>query len=163
MNNDLHPTAQKFVGAAQTLGLDIKVTQFAISTRTAAEAADALGCEVAQIVKSLVFVVNGVPTMALVSGNNRLDVGKLATACGVGKSKVKRADADVVRQATGFAIGGVPPFAHATSMPIYLDETLWQFAEIWAAAGTPKTVFPLTPEALLQATGGTVIDLRVTD
>lgn len=157
----LHPTAQKVANAARDLGLDIEIKEFTATTRTAADAAAAIGCTVAQIVKSLLFVVNGRPVMALVSGPNRLDEKKLAALCGVGKKKVKRASADTVRQATGFAIGGVPPFGHPTSLPTYIDEDFWQFEVIWAAAGTPNTVFAITPADLARATRGQVVDLKV--
>ncbi|HMR64451.1 MAG TPA: YbaK/EbsC family protein, partial [Anaerolineae bacterium] len=105
----MHPTAQKVADAAQTLGLKIEIKEFEASTRTAQEAAQAVGCDVAQIVKSLLFVVDGQPTMALVSGANQLDEKKLATLCGVSRKKIKRADADTARAATGFAIGGGAP------------------------------------------------------
>ena len=156
----LHPTAQKVADAARELGLDISIKEFTETTRTAEDAAKAIGCTVAQIVKSLLFVVNGQPIMALVSGPNRLDEAKLATICGVGKKKVKRADADTVREATGFAIGGVPPFGHATHLPVYIDQDFWQFEVIWAAAGTPNTVFAITPDALARVAGGVVADLK---
>lgn len=156
----MHPTAQKFVGAAQILGLDIVVKEFEDGTRTAEDAANAIGCTVGQIVKSLLFVVNDQPIMALVSGDNRLDEKKLAALCGVGRKKVKRADAETARVATGFAIGGVPPFGHATKLPTYIDEDFLQYEIIWAAAGTPNTVFAITPQDLLHATQGIVSNLR---
>ncbi|MBE7551955.1 MAG: YbaK/EbsC family protein [Anaerolineales bacterium] len=157
----LHPTAQKVADAARELGLDITIKEFEETTRTAEDAAKAIGCTVAQIVKSLLFVVNGQPVMALVSGPNRLDEGKLAALYGVGKNKVKRADADIVRAATGFAIGGVPPFGHATRLPVYIDQDFWQFEVIWAAAGTPNAVFSITPAELAQVTGGVAADLKI--
>lgn len=156
----MHPTAQKVAEAAHQLGLEIEIKQFTETTRTAEDAANAIGCDVAQIVKSLLFVVDGQPTMALVSGVNRLDEKKLAGLCGVGKKKVKRANADIVREATGFAIGGVPPFGHQTELPIYIDRDFEQFDLIWAAAGTPNTVFPISPADLVRATGGTVATLK---
>ena len=156
----LHPTAQKVADAAHELGLDIKIKEFEATTRTAEDAAQAIGCTVAQIVKSLLFTVNGQATMALVSGPNRLDEKKLAALCGVGKKKVKRADADTVRRATGFAIGGVPPFGHPTELPVYIDEDFRQFEVVWAAAGTPNAVFAITPDELARATGGRVVDLK---
>ena len=156
----MHPTAQKVADAARELGLDITIKEFAETTRTAADAAKAIGCTVAQIVKSLLFVVAGQPTMALVSGPNRLDEAKLATLCGVGRKRVKRADADMVRAATGFVIGGVPPFGHQAKLPVYIDQDFWQFEVIWAAAGTPNAVFAITPEQLVQATGGVRADLK---
>lgn len=156
----MHPTAQKVVEAGQALGLNITVKEFEASTRTAQDAANAIGCAVAQIVKSLLFVVDGQPTMALVSGENRLDEKKLAALCGVGHTKIKRADADTTRQVTGFAIGGVPPFGHKTHLPTYIDEDFLQFEVIWAAAGTPNAVFAITPQDLIKTTLGTVAGLK---
>jgi Cys-tRNA(Pro) deacylase len=157
----MHPTAQKVAAAAHQLGLDITIKEFEATTHTAEDAAQAIGCTVGQIVKSLVFIVNGQPILALVSGPNRLDEKKLAALCGVGKKKVKRGDADAVREATGFAIGGVPPFGHQTKLPTYIDEDFWQFDLIWAAAGTPNAVFSITPGELARVTGGMVVDLKV--
>ncbi len=158
----MHPTAQKVADAAAELGLSITIKEFEASTRTAEDAANAVGCTVGQIVKSLVFVVNGQPTMALVSGPNRLDEKKLAALCEVGRKKVKRADADTVREATGFAIGGVPPIGHTSPLAVYIDEDFWQFEEIWAAAGTPNAVFAISPDKLKMLTNGIVADLKVT-
>jgi Cys-tRNA(Pro) deacylase len=160
-NHDIHPTAQKVADVARQHGLEIAIKEFADSTRTAEEAANAVGCSVAQIVKSLVFVVDGQPTMALVSGANRLEIKKLAKLCNVGQKKVKRANADTVREATGFAIGGVPPFGHVQKLPVYIDEDFQQFETIWAAAGTPNAVFPITPAELVRLTGGGVADMKV--
>ena len=157
----MHPTAQKVAQAAEQLGLNTTIKEFEATTRTAEDAAAAIGCTVAQIVKSLIFVVAGQPTIALVSGSNRLDEKKLAALCGVGRKKVKRAEAEIVRQVTGFAIGGVPPFGHSAKLPTYIDADFWQFALIWAAAGTPNAVFPVTPAELVRVTGGSVVDLRV--
>ncbi len=159
----MHPTAQKVVDAAHALGLNIEVTEFEASTRTAEDAAKAVGCAVGQIVKSLLFVVQGQPTMVLVSGANRLDEKKLARLCGVGRKQVKRGDADIAREVTGFAIGGVPPLGHATALPIYIDTDLQHFDVIWAAAGTPNTVFEITPQALIRSTNGTVADVKLGD
>jgi Cys-tRNA(Pro) deacylase len=157
----MHPTAQKVAATAHQLGLDITIKEFEATTRTAEDAARAIGCTVGQIVKSLVFIVNGQPTLTLVSGPNRLDEKKLAVLCGVGKKKVKRGDADTAREATGFAIGGVPPFGHQTKLPTYIDEDFGQFDLIWAAAGTPNAVFSITPDELARVTGGMVVDLKV--
>jgi prolyl-tRNA editing enzyme YbaK/EbsC (Cys-tRNA(Pro) deacylase) len=157
----MHPTAQKVAAAARELGLNITIKEFQEPTRTAEDAAQAIGCTVAQIVKSLLFVVAGQPIMTLVSGPNRLNEAKLAALCGVGKNKVKRADAETVRAATGFAIGGVPPFGHLSRLPIYIDQDFLQFEVIWAAAGTPNAVFAITPAELVQVTGGVVADLKV--
>jgi Cys-tRNA(Pro) deacylase len=157
----MHPSAQKVVDAAQELGLSIEVIEFEQTTRTAAEAAAAIGCEVAQIVKSLCFSVNDRPVMALVSGANQLDERKLAGLRGVGRKKVKRADAEMVKAATGFSIGGVPPFGHPAPLPMYIDEDLTRFEIVWAAAGTHFAVFPLKAADLLRASGGVVADLKV--
>ena len=157
----LHPTAHRIAAAACELGLNITIKEFTETTRTAEDAARAIGCTVAQIVKSLLFVVDGQPTMALVSGPNRLDEAKLAVLCGVGQNKIKRAEADTVREATGFAIGGVPPFGHATQLSLYIDQDFWQFEIIWAAAGTPHAVFAITPAELVRVSGGVAADLKV--
>jgi Cys-tRNA(Pro) deacylase len=156
----MHPTAQKVADAARNIGLDIEIKEFEATTRTAEDAANAIGCTVAQIVKSLLFVVDGQPVLALVSGPNRLDEKKLAGLRGVGQKKVKRANADVVRQATGFAIGGVPPFGHAQPLPTYIDRDFWQYGVIWAAAGTPNAVFAINPAELARVTAGVVADLK---
>ena len=155
----MHPSAQKVADAAQALGLDVEIVEFEQTTRSAQDAAEAIGCQVAQIVKSLLFVVDGQPVMALVSGANRLDERKLAALRRVGRKKVKRADADTAKAATGFSIGGVPPFGHKSSLPIYVDQDLTRFEVVWAAAGTPFAVFAITPEELVRASGGTVVDL----
>lgn len=156
----MHPSAQKVADAARVLGLDIEIVEFAQTTRSAQEAADATGCDVAQIVKSLCFVVNGRATICLVSGANQLDERKLATLAGFGRKKVQRADAETVKAATGFSIGGVPPFGHASRLPIYIDEDLLQFDVVWAAAGTPFAVFAIQPETLVKASGGIQAELK---
>ena len=157
----MHSSAQKVADAARDLGLDVEIIEFEQTTRSAQEAADAIGCDVAQIVKSLCFIVDNQPVIALVSGANQLDIGKLAEMRGVGKKKVKRANADVVKTATGFSIGGVPPFGHLTSLPIYIDADLMQFDIVWAAAGTPFAVFAITPTDLVQASQGSIRDLKI--
>ncbi len=156
----MHPSIQKVINASQELGLAIEVKEFDQTTRTAQDAADAIGCQLAQIVKSLCFSVNDQPIMALVSGANQLDEGKLAALCGVGRKKVKRASADMVKAATGFSIGGVPPFGHLTRMTVFVDEDLLQFETVWAAAGTPHTVFEIEPKALVNGCGGTAVSLK---
>jgi Cys-tRNA(Pro) deacylase len=157
----MHPTAERVAEAAQALGLTVTIKEFNESTRTAADAANAIGCTVAQIVKSLLFVVEGQAIMALVSGANQLDEKKLAVYCNVSRKKVKRADAEMAREATGFAIGGVPPFGHKNPLPTYIDQDFLQFQTIWAAAGTPNAVFAITPQDLIQVTGGIVVDLKL--
>jgi Cys-tRNA(Pro) deacylase len=156
----MHPSTQKVAAAALELGLAIEIKSFDQTTRTAQEAAEAIGCDVAQIVKSLCFTVNEQPIMALVSGVNQLDERKLAALCGVGRKKVKRASADAVKAATGFSIGGVPPFGHLTPMTMFVDEDLLQFETVWAAAGTPFAVFAIGPEDLISGCGGTAVSLK---
>ncbi len=139
------------VWARQT-GLDLDVRRFPAGTRTAEDAARAIGCQVAQIVKSLVFLLDGRPIVALVSGANRLDPARLP-------GRVERADADTARRATGYAIGGVPPFGHAEALAVYMDRDLEQFAVVWAAAGRPDAVFPIAPGRLRELSGAEVVDL----
>ena len=146
------PSALKVQAA---LGERFAVLEFEATTRTAADAAAAIGCTVAQIAKSLVFRAAGSnrPVLVVASGVNRVDEKKVAETVGEG---IARADADFVREATGFAIGGVPPVGHKTPPTVLIDESLMTFAEIWAAAGTPNAVFRLTPPDLIALTGGRV-------
>jgi len=144
--------------AARALDLDIAIREFPAGTRTAEEAAAAIGVEVGQIVKSLVFAVDGSITVALVSGANRLDEKALAAVAG--GTKVKRVDADAVRAATSYAIGGIPPFGHPKQLPTFIDRDLLDFDVVWAAAGSHTHVFAVTPADLVAATGGEVADLR---
>lgn len=140
-------------------GLGGRVRAMPDSTRTAADAAAAVGAEVGQIAKSLVFRTRreGMPVLAVVSGANRLDEAKLAAAIG---EPVERADAGYTRSVTGFVIGGVPPLGHLQAIPTYIDADLRRFGRIWAAAGTPHAVFPLTPDELVLITSGRVVALR---
>jgi Cys-tRNA(Pro) deacylase len=154
----VHPNAVRVSAAAAELGLTIELREFPDGTRTAEDAARAIGVEVGQIVKSLVFTLDGALVMALVSGRNRLDEAKLAAA--LGGTEVGRADAAGVREATGYAIGGVPPFGHPQPLPTAIDEDLLDYDEVWAAAGTPRDVFALAPRDLARCTGGTVAPLR---
>ena len=154
----MHPNVARVTDAARAAGVDISVERFPEGTRTAADAARAVGCEVGQIVKSLVFMANGRPVVALVSGANRVDLGRLAAATAA--TGARRADGDEARAATGFAIGGVPPFGHAAEVTIVVDRDLLAFDRVWAAAGLPDAVFPIAPDDLLRASGGTVADIR---
>jgi Cys-tRNA(Pro) deacylase len=156
----MHPSAQKVADAALELGLAIEIVEFEQTTRSAQEAAEAIGTTLAQIVKSLCFAVAGQPVMALMSGANQLDERKLAELLGVGRKQVQRANADDVKAATGFSIGGVPPFGHLTPLPIFVDANLLQYEEVWAAGGTPFAVFAIGPEALVRVCGGTAVDLK---
>jgi Cys-tRNA(Pro) deacylase len=145
------------VEAGRALGVDVHPREFSDSTRSAADAALAIGVDLGQIIKSLVFSVDGEVVVALVSGDNLLDERKLA-AC-AGGDRVWREDADTVRDATGFPVGGVPPFGHREPLRVFVDEDLLGYEELWAAAGTPHVNFSILPSELLKATGGIVCDL----
>jgi prolyl-tRNA editing enzyme YbaK/EbsC (Cys-tRNA(Pro) deacylase) len=155
---ELHPNVARVVAAGRDLGIDIEPFHFPDGTKTAADAAAAIGVDVGQIVKSLIFAVDGAVTLAYVSGRNQLDEGKLAAAAG--GSACTRVDADTVRSATGFPIGGVPPFGHVTELPVFVDPDLLQYDVVWAAAGTWNDVFAITPDELVRASDGAVVDLR---
>lgn len=135
----------------------LAVRQFPAGTRTATDAARAVGCDVGQIVKSLVFVAGGTPVVALVSGANRVDEKRLGAAAG---DPVVKADPETVRSATGYSIGGVPPFGHATEVPVFMDRDLLGYEVVWAAAGRPDSVFQIEPDRLRELSGATVLDLR---
>jgi prolyl-tRNA editing enzyme YbaK/EbsC (Cys-tRNA(Pro) deacylase) len=151
-------SAQKVQDALAELGLTLQVVELPSSTRTAVEAAQAVGCQVGQIVKSLVFraAQSDRPVLVVASGANRVNEACLGHLLG---EPIAKADADYVRLRTGFAIGGVPPLAHAEPLSIFIDQDLMQYAEIWAAAGTPHAVFCLTPAQLITITGGMVIQI----
>ena len=138
-------------------GLDVPITQFDQSTATSQQAADALGVPLATIVKSLVFLVNDRPVLVLASGANRVDLDKLARIAG---GKAKRADAERVKAETGFAIGGVPPVGHSAPLATFIDQDLMAYSQLWAAAGSPYAVFPVTPDDLVRISGGAVVELK---
>jgi prolyl-tRNA editing enzyme YbaK/EbsC (Cys-tRNA(Pro) deacylase) len=141
----------RFLEEARPLGLDPEVTEFPEGTRTAADAARAIGCQVGQIVKSLVFVAGTEPFIALTSGANRADTEVLAEL--MGGRPVRRADPEEARAATGFAIGGTPPVGHPRKLRMLCDRDLLEHDVVWAAAGTPHSVFPIAPAELLRVTG----------
>jgi prolyl-tRNA editing enzyme YbaK/EbsC (Cys-tRNA(Pro) deacylase) len=146
---------QRFLDA--TAGLDIPVTEMADSTHTAQEAADAVGAPVAAIVKSLVFLADGDPLLLLVSGPNRVDTDEVGRRLSV---TITKADASTVKKTTGYSIGGVPPFGHPTPLRTFIDEDLLVLDQVWAAAGSPQAVFPISPGKLHELSGATPI--RVT-
>lgn len=152
MREPTNPTAIKFQELLQQLGLTGRVVEFEQTTKTAADAAAAIGCSVGQIVKSLIFRAesNGAAVVVFTSGANRVDEARVEALTG---EKLGKADADFVRTATGYAIGGVPPFGYAHPAHTLVDEDLLMYEEIWAAAGTPHAVFPLLPGELLAHTG----------
>ncbi|WP_217550907.1 YbaK/EbsC family protein [Streptomyces sp. GbtcB6] len=153
-----HP---RFAAALEELGLGeltSRIRRFPDATRTAAEAAAAVGCELSEICKSLIFAADGVPVLVLMDGASRADVELVRKELGAGK--VTRAKADVVREATGYAIGGVPPFGHRTRTRVLADRALLRHDLVWAAAGNPHAVFPIAPAALVEHAGATVVDVR---
>jgi prolyl-tRNA editing enzyme YbaK/EbsC (Cys-tRNA(Pro) deacylase) len=153
-----HP---RFVEALRELGLDElprRIRRFPDATRTAAEAAAAIGCELSQICKSLIFAADGVPVLVLMDGASRVDVELVRQV--LGAEKVTRTKADVVRETTGYAIGGVPPFGHRTRTRVLADRSLLGHETVWAAAGTPHTVFPMRPKDLVAHAGATLVDVR---
>ncbi|GGS30086.1 aminoacyl-tRNA deacylase [Streptomyces griseoviridis] len=158
MTTTAHP---RFAEALTTLGLDDltgRIRRFPDATRTAAEAAAAVGCELSQICKSLIFAADGVPVLVLMDGASRVDVDRVREE--LGARKVTRAKADVVRETTGYAIGGVPPFGHRTRTRVLADRSLLAHDVVWAAAGTPYTVFPMAPKDLVTHAGATLVDVR---
>jgi prolyl-tRNA editing enzyme YbaK/EbsC (Cys-tRNA(Pro) deacylase) len=157
-SSELHANVRRVVDAAADLGLTIEPVRFADGTKTAADAAAAIGVDVGQIVKSLIFAVDGEIVLAYVSGANQLDEHKLAAAAG--GSRCSRVDADAVRTATGYPIGGVPPFGHATALRVFVDPDLLSFDEVWAAAGTWHDVFGIVPAELVRVSGGEVVELK---
>ena len=156
--SDLHPNTLKVIAAARDAGLEITTRRFPEGTKTAADAATVIGVTVGQIVKSLVFGVDNEIVMALVSGSNQLDEKKLALAAG--GAKCARVDADAVRDATGYPIGGVPPFGHSTQLRVFVDPDLLQYDEVWAAAGTWNDNFGAAPADIVRVAGGVVTDLK---
>ena len=155
----LSTSAQKIQDLLNSLGYTYTVVEHAESTRTAQEAADRAGCELGQIVKSLIFKgkESGKPILVLTSGANRVDEKRISAYAG---EAIGRADADFVRAVTGFAIGGVPPVGHVQPMETYLDEDFLQYQTIWAAAGTPNAIFELKTEDLQKMTGGKVVTVK---
>lgn len=155
----LSPSAQKIQDQLKSSGFDYTVIEHAESTRTAQEAADRAGCELGQIVKSLIFKgkESGKPILVLTSGANRVDEKRISEYAG---EAIGRADADFVRAVTGFAIGGVPPVGHLQKMETYIDEDFLQFPTVWAAAGTPNAIFELKTKDLQTMTDGRVVRVK---
>ncbi len=158
MSKSLSPSAVKVQRALIEKGFSMEIMELPTSTRTAVEAAQAVGCNVAQIVKSLVFKTkhSEKPILVLASGANRVNEKAIEALIG---EPLGKADAEFVRQQTGFVIGGVPPLGHIQPILTFIDQDLFQFEEIWAAAGTPNAVFKLTPQALPEMTNGEIIKI----
>jgi prolyl-tRNA editing enzyme YbaK/EbsC (Cys-tRNA(Pro) deacylase) len=159
MAKELGSSVKKVQQTLKSLGFSDEIVVFPDSTRTAIEAAQAVGCSLGQIVKSLVFrgAQSQKPVLALVSGSNRVNEKRLGSLVG---EAIEKADADFVRQHTGFAVGGVPPLGHVAPITAFIDRDLLQYDEIWAAAGSPHAVFRLTPADLQSMTGGEVVTLQ---
>jgi len=146
---------EKVIGLARGLGLDVDVQTLEASTRTVADAASAVGCDEAEIAKSLVFVADGDPVVCIASGGHRVDTDKLALVLDV--AEVRQADADEVRASTGFSIGGVPPIGHG--LPVIFDRDLLRHESVWAAAGDSRSLFRVEPQRLVDSTGAQVADV----
>ncbi len=160
MSDSLSKSAQRVQNVLSSKGLDFKVVQFPAGTRTAVDAAAAIGCEVAQIMKSLIFVTKETkqPVLVLASGINKVNEKTIAQQVGEG---IGRADADFVREVTGFAIGGIPPVGHAQKIEhIFIDEDLFKYPTLWAAAGTPNAVFSLSSADIKDLTDGKIISIH---
>jgi prolyl-tRNA editing enzyme YbaK/EbsC (Cys-tRNA(Pro) deacylase) len=154
--SNLSHSALRVQQALQQLGLSLVVLELPASTRSSQEAAQAIGCKVGQIAKSIIFrsALTDQPVLVIASGPNRIDEAILSDMLA---ESISKADADFVRQRTGFAIGGVPPLGHTEKLEIFIDQDLLQYPEIWAAAGTPHAVFRLTPQELVSMTSGKII------
>jgi prolyl-tRNA editing enzyme YbaK/EbsC (Cys-tRNA(Pro) deacylase) len=161
MTAELSSSAQRVQEALNVLGFTLEVVELPNSTRTAVEAAQAVGCQVGQIVKSLIFKSKRThrPILVIASGQNRVDEKKIEALIG---EPLGKANADFVRQQTGFAIGGVSPVGHIQTLETYIDEDLLQYEAVWAAAGTPHAVFRLNPADLSVMTGGKVVEIKGT-
>ena len=159
MPSGLSPSVQKVQEAIRNLGFSIEVVELEATTRTSADAAQAVGCKVEQIAKSLIFQTKTThrPILIIASGSNRVNEKRITELI---SEPIGKADADYVRQHTGFAIGGVPPVGHLEKLEILIDEDLLQYEEVWAAAGSPHAVFRLTPSDLVKMTGGRVTPIK---
>jgi prolyl-tRNA editing enzyme YbaK/EbsC (Cys-tRNA(Pro) deacylase) len=155
--NGPKPAVEKVQAAITEHGLDRRVIELPVHARTSQQAADALGVTVGQIVKSLVFTADDRPVLVAASGVNRVDERRLGELAG---GKIRRADPATVKRATGYTIGGVPPIALASALPVYVDRDLLGYELVYAAAGLPECVFPIAPQELVRATGGTVVDIK---
>jgi prolyl-tRNA editing enzyme YbaK/EbsC (Cys-tRNA(Pro) deacylase) len=153
----MHPNAERVREALAGAGARADVVEFPEATRTSADAAAAIGTTIAQIAKTLVFLADGEPVLVIASGPDRVSEERLGEHLG---ATISRADAEAVRDATGFPIGGVPPVGHSRRLRVVIDAALLEHEEIWSAGGTPNAVFPTTPAELIRLTGGEVVDVR---
>jgi len=159
MSNPLSPSVQKVQEALKVLGFSNELMELKSTTRTSAEAAQAVGCSVGQIAKSIIFRAEKTdkPILVIASGSNRVNEKRIESLI---SEPLGKADADYVRKHTGFVIGGVPPLGHLERLQIFIDENLLRYEEIWAAAGSPYAVFKLTPSDLIKMTGGRVVSIK---
>ncbi|CCQ36972.1 YbaK domain protein [Natronomonas moolapensis 8.8.11] len=157
----MYPRAKEFERRARTEhGLDVDVQEFPKGTKTAADAADAVGCSVEEIASGIVLSADGDLVVSVTSGANRVDTAKIADLLGVDGPAVSMADAEEVKATLGWSIGGVPPFCHEADVPVFLDEALAGFDRVWAAAGTPEAVFPIDPGEIVAVADADVTDIR---
>lgn len=156
----MHPRSREFrERAAAEFDFEVSVQEFPEGTKTAAEAADAVGCELAQIASAIAMRAGERLVLVVTSGANRVSEPELAALEGVAESEVGMADADAIKEVLGWSIGGVPPFCHDTEVPVYLDETLTDFETVWAAAGTPQALFPVDPAKIREFADAEVVDV----
>lgn len=156
----MHPRAAEFKEcAAEAYDFEVRVHEFPEGTKTAADAAEAIGCSVAQIASSIAFEANGSLVVVITSGAHRVDEEKLASLVDANPETVSMANADRIKDTLGWSIGGVPPFCHDADVPVYMDETLQEYDELWAAAGTPEAVFPIAPDRLVALANPTIADV----
>lgn len=156
----MHPRAEEFKHTvAEQYDFTVEVHEFPEGTKTAVDAAEAVGCDVAQIASGIVLSAGGELVVVITSGANRVSEAKLAELVGVEESEVAMADADEIKERLGWSIGGVPPFCHDADVPVFMDEMLTGFHEVWAAAGTPEAVFPIPPDELRELSGAQVVDI----
>ena len=156
----MHQRAKEFAErAADEYDFEVEVHEFPEGTKTAEDAAEAIGCSVAQIASSIAFEVDGDLVVVVTSGANHVDESKLASLCSADGGDASMADAGRIKETLGWSIGGVPPFCHDADVPVFVDETLMEFEEVWAAAGTPEAVFPIDPGTLRDLSDGRVADV----
>ncbi|WP_132058291.1 YbaK/EbsC family protein [Halorussus amylolyticus] len=156
----MHDRAKEFADrASREYDFEVDVHEFPEGTKTAKDAADAIGCDVAQIASSIAMRAGDSLVVVVTSGANRVSEAEVADRRGIAESDVSMADAAEIKSVLGWSIGGVPPFCHDAEVPVYVDETLTEFETVWAAAGTPEAVFPLDPETLVELSGGEVADV----
>ena len=153
----LPPATLRVIASAADRGLELEIHQFPEGTKTSAQAAAAVDCELSAIAKSLVFMVEGQPVVAILSGDRRVDAGKLAAVAGY--HRARRATLDEAKRATGFAAGGTPAFGYPQPLPVFVDTGLGRHDEVWSAAGTPTTVYPISVADLVRISGATVVDI----